>query len=437
MKIKICISRILFFILIILPIYQDTPLIKYLGAGGYTLLLPVSILSMIIYIIVKKTLPKNKYIDGLVRLWCLMAIVSYIAIVVWILMGNSIMSLSEFLPFKATKVLLIFLSYIAYVLLIIICTRKNSTYYIGKYSFVTLVILTLICIIEKSQIPYALKGIHYASEFPYWRIRLLTMESSWTASMIFAYSALAILWAYKYHKKILLIISLLCDFILIINSGSKTLIMSIAIFSVVYLFIITKKINKRRFISLIFVISLLFIFANFLLPELKSGFSIDIENYTSTSTRLYTSVIGLLIGIAFPFGLGGAVSLPVFQFCLRKYLPIFMKFPLKMNYTEIIGLTEKTTGDALTVKSGIINQNMYWGIIGSILLFRNFILVTNDLRKFDSSYSDFITAIFWSSIILLFSCNFTYEFWLIYAFVVSLIEELNRNIRLKGECIYE
>ena len=282
--------------------------------------------------------------------------------------------------------------------------------------------------IEKSQSPYAFQSLHFAGGFPYWRIRLLTTESSWTTMMIYVYSALSLYWTLVSEKKVEKFITLVCVLILILTTESKTLMASVAITILIYIIIVIKKLQRKTLAKLFGAAAAMMIFAATLLPTLSQSLIRDIEQYTSVATRLYTCGIGFMIGICFPCGVGGAVYLGVFQNALSRYLYIFSKFPIKFNTSEIVGLADSSTDAALTVKSGILHYNMYWGILGTAYLFRNFVKMTLDLKKSRNRYTDILLTAFWCAVILMiFACNFTFEFWLLYAFIICLHED-NGNV---------
>ena len=420
--------KILLFLLVLFPIYQDSPLSLYLGAAGYTILMPLSLILVVIYILLTKKFPYNPRLKELIKLGLYLAVISYVAIIVWLISGNSITVVSEFLPVKAFKVILQYFSYPSYIAMVIVATRKVGTRYIGKYAFITLIILTIICLIEKEQSPYAFEGLHFAGVFPYWRIRLLTTESSWTAVMIYVYTVLSYYWTCYRNKQTVKIITLVCALVLMLNTGSRTLMMTVAITALIYVIVAMKRLQKRTIIGLIVVIIAMTVFVQIILPNLSQSFAVDIEQYTSLATRLYTSALGLLIGICFPFGVGGAVYLGVFQNALSRYLNVFSKLPIRFNTLEIVDLATRSTDEALTVKSGILHYNMYWGILGTSYLMRNFLKVSSELRENRVQSVDILQSAFWCAVVMVTcACNFTFEFWLMYAFLLCLNETYTRK----------
>lgn len=422
-KKKISLNKILLLLFMVLPIYQDSPLSQYLGAAGYTVLMPLSLISIVVYCFYEKKLPYNLYLKKIVFLGLWMIIISIIAIVGWKLMGNPMVIVSEYLPTKALKVCLQFFSFPSYIAIIVILGRKCGTYYIGKYSTVILFLLTILCLVEMTQVPYSFQQFHYAGVFPYWRCRLLTLESSWTAMMIYVYSVLAIYWGIRFDKKVLRIIDCICIIVLIYYTGSKTLMVSVAITVSAYVIVAMKHLNKKSIIILIFAAIVMVVFTYTIYPRLVSGLENDIKEFTSVATRLYTCSIGLLIGIRYPFGVGGGVYLGVLKENLSSYLPILNDFSMSFNTSEIMHLINQKTDEALSVKSGILQNNMYWGILGTIYLFGIFFRLIKSVGASKIYKKEFLMATFLSSVILLFTLNFSFEFWLFFSFLVCLEEE--------------
>lgn len=416
--------KFVLFWLVILPIYQDSPFSIFLGAAGYSIIMPLSLIFIMAYILVKGKVPKNPRLTELMRLGYYLCVVSAIAIVIWYVLGNPLTVVGEFLPIKAIKVCLQYFSYPAYIALILICVRKVGVEYLERYAYFTLLFLTGICFIELQQIPYALRALHFAGGFPYWRVRLLTMESSWTAMMIYVYGFLALYYGLKTKKKYLICASIICLTFLIITSGSKTVIGSVGIVLALYVLLsFNRRMARAALLKVSSVILLGVICIAKLHPVLAQSINIDISNYTSIATRFYTALIGLGIGIVMPTGVGGAVYLGIFQRALRHYLFVFDKLPIRLNTSEIISLISSQTDIALTVKSGVLQRNMYWGILGTLYIIHNFVNVSRMLRDNHIQNNVLLRSVFWCGVIMMtFACEFSFEFWLFYAYLIYLNE---------------
>lgn len=420
--------KFILFWLVILPIYQDSPFSIFFGAAGYAVLMPLSLILIVVYIVVKGKVPKNPRLTELMRLGYYLCGISLIAIVVWGVSGNSLTVVGEFLPIKAIKVCLQYFSYPAYVALILICVRKVGTECFEKYAYFTLLLLTGICLIELQQSPYALRALHFAGVFPYWRVRLLTMESSWTAMMIYVYGFIALYYGSKTKKKGVTCSSVFCITILVAFSDSKTLIMALAIVLVFYILLSFAHLNRKTQWKVMICFFVGIFGAIMMVPTLIQSFQGDIKNYTSVATRSYTALVGLVIGIVMPMGVGGAVYLGVFQGALKYFMFLFDKLPVKFNTSEIVSLAFAQMDTALTVKSGILQRNMYWGVLGTAYLFRNFILVSKGLKQNHVKNNILLRSVFWGAVTLItFACELSFEFLLLYAYLLCLNEIAERG----------
>lgn len=193
---------------------------------------------------------------------------------------------------------------------------------------------------------------------------------------------------------------------------------------IVYVIFSFRKLNVRSITGLLLAAVVLLVFVETILPSLASHFRRDINDYTSIATRIYTSAIGLGIGCVFPLGVGGAVYLGVYQNALMKYLTNFKNLFPFFNTTEIMKLATINTDKALTVKSGIFHFNMYWGICGTYFLFMNFKKLSKQIIESNVKNSNILLALLWTAIILMtVALNFTFEFWLLYAYMICLNEE--------------
>ena len=423
---KYKLKQIILFFLLVLPIYQDSPLSKYFGAAGYYILMPLSIVLIVLYFLIYHRFPLNKTFNKILKLGLWLVIISFVFMFFLLLNGERLVAVGEFLPLKAIKVLLQFFSYLAYIALIIILGRKIEMEFLLKCTFFSLILITFICIIEVNQIPYAFENLHSAAVFPYWRVRLLGLEASTTATLVITYSGLSFFYCLEKKNTICSIITLVCTITIMVFSQSKTLLVYPIIFGVIFSALMIKKINTRTILYFFFELIIAVLFSKFLFPKLSDSISTDLESYTSTATRVYTSLIGLIVGCVYPVGVGCSAYLIVLQDYLAKGLFILKYFHFKVNTFEIYSLINKTTDEALTVKSGIFHFNMYWGIIGTIYLFKVFVDLTKEIKESNLKQKLFLIALFWTEIIGLLSNNFTFEFWLLVALLI-LIGEKNMS----------
>lgn len=424
-KSKNLFSKILLFILLLAPIYQDSPLSKYLGAAGYTILMPLSLILTTAYFIIKRKFVQENHIKNFYKLSIWLIISSILGITIWSLLGNPINYVGEFLPVKAVKDVLQYLSYPSYLLLLFICLKKTGEEPFFKYIFIIMIMLLVIGLLEIPQIPYAFENIHFFGAFPYYRMRLLTLEASSTSSLIIIYCGLSIINSLRNHKIIPSFISIICILFFISKTSSKALLISIMIFITIYLIMLVKsKKTKKSLLTLFLVIMLFAIVSVTILPRFTSYLESDIQNFSSTATRSYTIFISLIIGCLFPIGVGSGAHLGVLQKFMIKFINVFEKINLDLNISEILNYANTTTDQALTVKSGIMHYNLYWGIFGTIYLLNTFRKIAKDYSKSNSANKSLFLSLFWTTIILLIlSVNFTFEFFILYAYLIFSTEQ--------------
>lgn len=415
------IYKTMLLLLVILPIYQDSPLSKYLGAAGYSLLMPLSLVLIFLLIIYEGRIYKNEYINTLMKLGIWIFIVSILAVIIWVVLEKSIVYIGENLIVKVFKVCLQYMSYVSYVYLMVECLKKCGVKTALKYAFYAMIIMTIICFIEIKQTPYAFEKLHFSGEFPYWRVRLLTLEASMTSLLIYNYAILAIVYALSCKSKIKLLIALFSSIYLFFNTGSKTLMISVAITFLIIFLMNIKKLSMKKIIKMLVILIVGFGVLYNILPKLIESFSTDMTEYTSVATRGYTIFIGILLGIFFPVGVGGSVYMGVLQWALKKYMFIFDLLPIKLNTKEIVEIANSKTDNAVTVKSGIFQYNIYWGIIGTLIFMRSIINLIKKIKESKYKFSNVIIAAFITNVLLImFSNNFCFEFWLLYSINVYI-----------------
>ena len=435
-------DKIALFILVFFPIYQDSPLVFFMGAAGYSLMLPLSFLFLAIYLVKNVSFPRNKRLLDLLKLGVLLAVVSFISMGVWVFLRKSIFVLDENIILKTFKGLIQYFSYIAYISVLLIIIRHVGTYFIGLYSFVVVLSLTVVCFVERITLPYAFSWLHCSGSFPYYRIRLLTTESSWTAMMVFVYSMLSSFWAFENKKRNCLVLSLVCSLILILTTGSKTLIVAVLLTFVGLFILATNHLTKKKVMLFFPLLLLVMVVLMKLLPTLLEAILNDLLYFTSIATRFYTIFIGLIIGIRYPFGVGCGVYVGILQEYLRKYLSLLSTLKIKLNTSEIVALAYGTTDTNLAVKSGLFHYNMFWGIIGTVVLLYNFWLVIKSLKKNKSRAKNLLLVTFCVSVFLIsFAQSWCYEFWLMYAFILGIVEQNKAcngmKVCMKSEARYQ
>ncbi|MFV4928790.1 hypothetical protein [Lactobacillus delbrueckii] len=414
-------KTIMYWILVILPIYKDSPLSQYLGFAGYTLLVPVSYIIFSVICLWQARVVIERSLKPLYKLGIWIFIVGELAVFFWFIMTANLTALGNILPLKALIVSLEYLAYIIYMSLILYCIKDQNLDYVFKPIFFTLILLVLIMLFEIPQLPFAFRGLHFAGGFPYYRIRLLTMEASGTAMLIFVYGLLSIYYGVVSKERVKLLVAVICTLILLSSTDSKTLISVVGIATFIYILFRSRQLDiKWVMVTPLFIVLVAFVIL-VIYPRLSSDLSNDIDKYTSTATRMYTGILGLGIGTVFPFGIGGGIYPMVLQSAMATFLPFYSTLYPNYNMSEIKNLISSTTDNAVTAKSSGAQYNMYWGIVGTSFLIFYFHRISKKLVDNQVPAQQFIRSIFWSTIIIvIFIGSWDFEFWLLVALIIYL-----------------
>ncbi len=256
--------------------------------------------------------------------------------------------------------------------LIIILTLYNF-YFILRYSSLifaekilkVLVLLQLVIGYIQIVLPNAFDFIKTPQYQFTERVSLLNTEPSYTFPQL-VLSLLCYCCIRYYNNKRFTIIDhliLLAGFILLMFIQSRGgIVVMLACFILILLF--SKQTLKRRllllFASIIFIIPTLWVIVNVIIPQLVT----DLEGFSSVSTRSITIISSLKSLIAYPFGQGYGTYLITFPSLLNSTVnSITSSSPIPLSTFELDWML--STGRALTIKSGLLNEVLYtgWGII--------------------------------------------------------------------------
>lgn len=197
------------------------------------------------------------------------------------------------------------------------------------------------------------------------RISLLNTEPSYTFPQLVICLLCYCCIRYFNHKRFKLIdyFLLLAGFILLmfIQSRGGILVMFVC-FVLILLF--SKQTLTRRLlmfsVSILFVVPTVWVIVNIIIPQLVA----DLESFSSISTRSITIITSLKSLAAYPLGQGYGTYLITFPALLNKTInSIITLSPIPLSTFELDWML--STGRALTIKSGLLNEVLYtgWGII--------------------------------------------------------------------------
>ncbi|OMF21242.1 hypothetical protein BK133_28645 [Paenibacillus sp. FSL H8-0548] len=425
-------------LLLVLTVYQDFPLVNMIGEIGRTpiiLMLPIFVFCEIALLARHKRVTHGsmlqKYMLGFI-LYLSFITIAYL--LVQFLQGSYSFG-SESLLGKGIKVLVYFvliLLYIRHMQLVFASIKSFKLLYSCFFAVITL--LLLIMILELASMPNAFTYLHSGSN-PYWRVRLLTSESSTTGSIVVVYAAIFV-YLTKYLNSLARTLSIIyaSSFFLfyLFVTGSKGFMIICLLTLVVTMIKFLDFRKKKNFILLVSVVLAMYMFITNFSAGLVSSFSNDIENYTSSYTRMGTIIIALITVFHNPLGVGTGAYLMYFDKYVNDSISMMSHF-----YYNLFGISQINAGELLQysgsdknlgVKSGFFQWVMFGGLFAVVFFF---LLAKNLIIKVKSSFILFLALIFILFSMLLVSLEIKYEVWLLFAFISLFLgkNELNESIR--------
>lgn len=426
-------NYIIYILLIVSPIYLDSPLALVLGAAGNSPVFVLCFLLLAYLVLNTKKIEVPELANKIIKLSFYVLIVGFIVNISYMYSTGDHLFANYSIINKNLFVFLQILSYPIY--LILVCYFGKSLDY--KQIFLPIVIifvfLSLFCVVEFTQLPNAFGFLHFRQPCPYHRVRLLTQESSWTASIILNYFVLSLYYATTFpNKRKFLLLIIPSSLLLFFLSSSKNLLTASGIFILLSFIFLGRNLKKADILKF-GVILIFFVFsAQWLYSRLSVLLLGDIENYTSTATRSYSLISGLFVSIKYPFGVGGGLWQKYFIDAMNDNL-VFVKdyFPA-FNYSEVIYYCSHLSKEA-TAKSGIVQHSMYWGIIGTIYFVIALSKFYKKIKKSNISGKKIILpALVTNFCLICFNTDITYDMLMLVG--VSLLL-YRKNREMEAPCI--
>lgn len=411
-------------LLLVLTVYQDFPLVNVIGEIGRS---PVILLLPLFVFCEAAMLAKHKKVMlGTKLQQYMLAIIVYlsfvsIAYVLFQFLQGSYAFGSENLLGKSVKVLIYFvliLLYIRHMQLVFSKIRSPKALYGCFFAVVT--VLFAIMALELASIPHALTSLH-AGNHPYWRVRLLTSESSTTGSIIIVYASILVyLSRYLSGFAKTLSIAYAAGFFLfyLFVTGSKGFLVVLLLTLVVTMVKFLDFRKKKNFVLVVAVAGAMYLFVMYFSAGLVSSFSNDIENYTSSYTRMGTILIALMTVLHHPFGVGTGAYLLYFDQYVNDAIGVMSDF-----YYNVFGIGQINAGELLTYSNsdknlGVKSGFFQWVMFGGVFSVGFFYLVARDLIiKAKISSILFLALVFILFSLLFVALEIKYEVWLLFAFI--------------------
>ena len=148
---------IFYWLMIVLPIWQDSPLKSSLGSYGYSFVPLLSLVACVPFLLLtmhKRLVRRGTFTDVWWRLLFYLIAINIIADLVWVLTGNSTVLKGEDIMSKSLRGLLTALSIGSYLMIVSYLAKGYDEERVTRPFFHAFVILTVIAIVEYIQLPH-------------------------------------------------------------------------------------------------------------------------------------------------------------------------------------------------------------------------------------------------------------------------------------------
>lgn len=358
--------------MIVLPIWQDSPLSGPLGSYGYSIVPVLSLVALIPFAIAclrRKPSFKDTFAHSWLVLVAFLILINIIANVLWLSLGGAYELRGEDIVAKSLKGIVTAASIAAYLLVVTFMTRQFDEERVLRPFVISFAILTVVAIVEYAQLPNALPFAHYAGIFPYGRPRFLTIEASWTTLLIIVYGGLTVHYFTRIRRSYIALAATVASLVfMVFTTTSKSLLLVVAGAVLISMALMCRK--DIRWVLVIAAIVFAAAFNPIIFDRVQELFIADIDNYTSTATRTITNIASLVYSLIFPFGTGNALYLHFYPEMLQRMSEIFSGLGIQFNLAEINDYITAPDDFGMSAKSAILQYGMYWGIVGTIFLGR-------------------------------------------------------------------
>lgn len=200
--------------------------------------------------------------------------------------------------------------------------------------------------------------IHYTQGIEYNRFHGFSSETSLFSFMTIILGTLSI---YHVKSKLLKIIFFVFNLIVILFGGSKGILISVLLGTIIY-FLLSKKYMLVLKIIIIVCISVIGLISSYCL--LMDAFLIDLEQFTSFATRGSSILSTFYIISEYPFGVGFGFFLPIFKIAIVNAFDFFSSSisGYSLNFAEINEWISDSRGENATIKSIVFQFIAYFGI---------------------------------------------------------------------------
>ena len=378
--------QIWLFVLMFAVVWQDFYLATTIGRIGATplfVLIPIFVLFEIYFLFTKKDWKSLGGDIGMI----------FITILLLFIISSTVYSI--YFGFKGETFIRgenIFLKSIKqslYYILIILFIRNvhytlkriDSIEAVSKLAYYIVFILLIILVGELIELkkewiwpdkPMAWKNLHSNLHGYYWRVRLLTVESSYTGPIVIFFSIIALIKTKIKSLRFVVILSFIILYLIYTSSKGFLLSFILAIFFTVIIKI------KMRYLLIAFI-SIPIIFFVFIVPYLNH------EEMLHYSASLMTRATGMLTGlyalIFNPIGTGGLNYVFLIDYLQDVVNFTNIIFGEYANTVEIDAWIEKGDDKSVSIKSTLGHWALTLGVFGVVL----YLYMCNRIIKYNTN----------------------------------------------------
>lgn len=424
---KFSLGSLFLFLVMLSCVYQDFPAINSYGEiarSPIVFLTPLMLLSLIFLQKLKFSFYSK----------CFLIYIYYLVFISIVFIGFFYIRVGAFSIFdenvilKTVKMLMYsIISFVLYLYLYNYLRSNNQNIFIlAKQIYIIQLLLFAVLIIESSQNADGITVLQWlhSSEEKYWRIRLLTLEASWSGPVVVVFSLLPIYFAsndfLKKNKKFIYFTSISFLLFYTILSGSKgyLLLFVFALLPNVFQILIRSKYRNYLFFGIFLAIVIFGIYAE------SFFFTVFGKLYTSQSfgTRFASYLSALRTFVLHSFGVGLGPYMYYYTESIRSII--------ESGWLNIFNLDEISvyinTTKALSTKTYFFDQLIYGGV-GFLWFFYNFFLTR--FKKLLGHTNNILKVILLFLVlagITFVTFHVKYEIWLFLA-IIDYIEVHNKE----------
>lgn len=434
MEIKKQIVPILFFLMILfLATYQDFPLMNNFGEIARS---PIVFLSpfMLIYILSHKKIIFSKYLSYWISYLIYLFFLSIACLYLIKILNGSLEVFYENLVIKTLKMLVYpIVGIIFYQFIYVVLKQFKNPLYVVFHALLLLQLFTIVWLaleIYFLKKPVEFLSFIHAKPGKYWRVRLWTLEESWTGTILILLTFFPVYFLYKLNlyqwKRALAItasVIIFISYVIVSESKGFLVLVMICVLPLAFQFIKKHKYLRRISFILAGVILALFVVAVINLRDVMFDQFNNSITFGTRFTSIYAAIDVFLhsyIGV----GYSGFVNFYPQSIEAAMNSGVFDGF----NLQEIKAYLSTTK--ALSTKSEFFDNLIFGGIVYLYFFYKFFIQRYYNLSKIVKQETYFLRIpllfIILAGIIYI-TYHIKYEVWLFLAFLDFVQEYYYKN----------